>query len=225
MEKITWTDNPLSEMIKTIVWPIKTVTVATPSTPKPVTGMVWICYDAMTAQTVQIAGEIEATGMSRIADTYHHLLSCPSPEELQGWVSELGWVLGSGYMYRWHHAPGRRMEHLWGLERYAVAGEAMQEGDNSKELAALCAQYGVWSWEINCAYGKRNGMSAMMMDSWIHHDPSLQEDGSRAGYFPGWDGAHPWLQAQETGSGYESQYYYARPKRYSANKDVLRIGI
>lgn len=219
-----WPENPLAEIIKNILWPIKTVSVATPSTPEPVTGMVWITYDVITSQTVKTVEKIEATGFSRIADTYHHLLSCPTPQELQDWVSELGWTLGAGYMYRWHHAPGRRSEHLWGLERYIIGNDAIQEGDSSQELAELCRQYGVWSWEINCSYNKQNGSSAGMMNSWRKHDQSLLENGSRQGAFPGWDGEHPWLQASETGTGYESQYYFVRPERYNKSKDVLRKG-
>lgn len=216
--------NPLAEIIEKIIWPIKTITVATPSTPTPVEGMVWITYDMMTSQIKQ-KKEGTLSSMSRIPDTYHHLLSCPTPQELQEWISEVGWALGAGYMYRWHHAPGRKSLHLWGLERYSVMGDDSAEGDTSPELAELCEKFGVWSWEINCAYGKQNGFTLDLMASWLKNDPSLQPDGSRLGNFPGWNGDHPWLQAVEPGTGYESRYQFAKPEKYNKNRDVLVNGL
>lgn len=219
-------NNPIAQIAKNTPWPIKTIRVSTPSTAEPVEAMIWISYNKSTKQNPDLGIEgVKIEGIGVIPDTYHHLLEMVSPQQLQKWVEELGWVLGSGYMYRWHTGPGRPLAHLWGTETYTMLGSDLSEGDSSPRLAALCEQYGAWQWEINVAYGLQYSDNAWQLKAWQKHDPSLLADGSRAGAFPGWAGEHPWLQSAAKDEVYESHYYYATPEKYNKRCDVLVRGL
>ncbi len=219
------TDNPIVAKIPMIL-PIKTISISTPA--KPLSGiMLWIKYDAgmdMADPDVdkKFENKIKTTGWSRMSDTYIRL-DCDwyRPEDIERWVSEIGWALGGGYMYRWHSSPGRPKKHLWGTLQYEVMGSSMAEGDTAPELAELCEQLGCWQWEINCAYKKDKGHSKMYFDRWRKADPTLETDGSRSTTFPGWESYHPFLEATKTGTGYESRYYFCKPKKYHKDRDVL----
>lgn len=166
---------------------------------------------------------VTVSGWSRMADTYT-LLTAPweHPAEIEQWVSEIGWRLGAGYMYRWHSAPGDRYDHLWGNIRYTVLGDDMYRGDASEELALLTEEYGCWQWEINASHRKMYGHSAIFWPEWYNCDPSLDEDGGRSVPFPGWDGHHPWLRATEPHTGYESHYFFCPTYRGKGKNKKLR---
>lgn len=152
---------------------------------------------------------VTVSGWSRMADTYVLIdAKWNDPSQIEQWVSEIGWCLGAGYMYRWHNAPGSAHKHLWGLVKYSVAGDDLQIGDSSEELSELTEKYGCWSWEINSAYRKADGHSKIFWSEWYRADISLDPDGSRSTPFPGWDGHHSFLRATEPQTGYESHYFF-----------------
>lgn len=217
-------DNPVAAAIPLYV-PIKTISVATPNLPGSDL-IVWIKYDAgLDMRHTEIEEknkDVKVTGWSRLSDDYIRI-SCDwsEPSEIEKWVSEVGWRLGAGYMYRWNKAPGRTNGHLWGSAIYEVNGDALARGDKAYDLAELCETYGCWEWEINCAYQKDKGHSSMFFDRWKEADPTLQPDGSRSGNFPGWQNYHPYLAAEQIDTGYESRYYYSKPKKYNRQRDVM----
>lgn len=220
---INWPDNPVSDIIRNAIYPVKTIRVSMPDSPLSLGCMAWVSYDAgmsIRDPRMESAG-VKTTGWAKAADTYIYLPDHIRPEQLQEWLSEIGWIIGAGYMYRWHHAPGQPYNHLWGLKRYSIAGMDTAYGDANPDLAEMADKYGCWSWEINCAYRKGEGHTAMLLPKWREHDPTLTAAGSRLGVFPGWAGEHPWLRATDPNTGYESQYYFCKPKKYNRHKDVL----
>ena len=218
---MNWPTNPIADIVRGSAWPLQTIRVAKPDCDS--TLMVWLTYASWvsTQHTDERLPGVTIQGGGSPADTYRAVLEMPSPQMVQDWISELGWRVGAGYLYRWHFAPGRPMRHLWGLDRYIVGDEESALGDSDPSLADLCKQYGCWQWEINCAW-RRGEARGWQLERWRKHDPTLLEDGSRAGAWPGWDGEHPWLRATELGTAYESHYYYVRPERYCPTTDVLR---
>jgi len=168
---------------------------------------------------------VKVSGWSRAADSYIFLPGHVAPEELQQWISEIGWRIGAGYMYRWFFSPGDAHKHLWGMMRYSIAGMDTALGDTAPDLAEEAERYGVWSWEINCAWRKGEAHSKIFFPKWREADPTLLEDGTSEGAFPVWDGDHPWLRATEPNTGCESQYYFCKPPKYNKQKDVLVKGL
>lgn len=216
-------DNPIADKIP-LIYPIKRINISTPCNPHSGL-MLQIVYDAgmdMRLPELDIPDNsspnaiieqrkaVTVSGWSRMSDTYILLPSVfwTSPADIEAYISEIGWQLGAGYMYRWHHSPGDPHKHLWGLIRYSCAAGDMSSGDDSEELAELAEEHGCWSWEINASYRKADGCSALHWPEWYRCDPSLSEDGSRTAPFPGWDGHHPFLQATEPHTGYESHYFF-----------------
>jgi hypothetical protein len=205
--------------------PPKVIRLSVPDSPTA-NGMLWITYDGMLPTRPSVA-MVDTTVYSCPADTYHLIRGGRYPEEWQKLMSEAGWYFGAGYMYRWHAAPGREMPWLWGLERYQFTTgdfsgtmEDSATGDASPELAELCRRCGAWEWEINSAW-RREGV----FEKWHAEDPTRGPDGRRTSEWPGWAASHPLLRALAEGTGYESHYYYVRPKRYNRKTDALRRGI
>ena len=230
MNKITSTplsdlDNPIAAAIPLLV-PIKTISVSTPNLPGSDL-VLWIKYDAgldMRHPEMEqgLESKVKVTGWSRLSDSYIRVAANWSkPAEIEKWVSEIGWRLGGGYMYRWNKAPGRSSGHLWGTVKYTVNGDDLSSGDTAPDLADRCETYGCWEWEINCAPQKDKGHTAYLFEKWREADPTLTDDGSRSGDFPGWESYHPYLEAEEADTGYESRYYFIRPKKYNKQRDVL----
>ncbi len=184
--------------------------------------MLWIRYRGMVVTRPAMA-VVDTTIYSKVADTYHILDESHTHQEWEEIMSRAGWELGAGYMYRWHHAPGRSHDHLWGLEHYDFGdGDISATGDTAPELADLARQYGVWQWEINCSWG---GMPQEQLTRWRAEDPTRGEDGTRSTPFPGWSATHPWLRAVQPGTGYESHYYYVMPERPDRETDALVKGV
>lgn len=179
--------------------------------------------------------DVKTTGFSRQTPT---AIRCKvwwkEPEEIECWVSEIGWALGAGYMYRWHKPPVPpddetgidTVRHFFGIPLYKIMGEDDVIGDtDNSDLVAVAAEKGYWQWEINCAYRKSDGSSKMFWRKWKEADPSLAEDGSRPTAFPGWEGRHPFLRATEPRTGYESRYFYCLPKNGKNKRDVFVKGL
>ena len=196
--------------------PPKTIKLSIPDTDN-VGAMLWITYDLMTETKPTGFAMADTTMYSRPADTYHYINELHAPEFWQDILSVAGWTLGGGYMYRWHFAPGREHNHLWGLERYDLGdGDVTATGDENYGLAELCRQFGVWQWEINSAWQRGNKII-----KWRAEDPRRDADGLRVSAFPGWAGDHPFRRATGDGTGYESRYYYVRPQKYNSGTDIL----
>ncbi len=215
--------NPISTKLN-LHMPVKTITISSPDVPGSDI-MLWISWDAgmhMRVPELEVPDissadaiieqrkAVTVTGWSRMAASYILVTDVcwEDPAEIEQWVSEIGWALGAGYMYRWYDVPGSRHDHLWGNVRYTVMGDDLSRGDASDWLADLAEKHGCWQWEINAAYHKQNGQSALFWPEWYRCDVSLDEDGGRSSQFPGWDGHHPWLRAIADVPGYESHYYY-----------------
>jgi hypothetical protein len=132
------------------------------------------------------------------------------PGDIERWLSEIGWALGAGYMYRWHTAPNTGSMPYWafGADRYTVAGMDTAYGDNNADLAQEAYTHGFWQWEINAAYNKQQGNSSLFWDEWYRCDVSLDSDGSRSTQWLGWDGHCPMLTADPQ-SCTEAQYFYS----------------
>ena len=216
-------DNPIAKKLN-LLSPVKRISISTPDKPGSAL-MIQIVWDAgldmrMSELDVPDISSADAiieqrkavtvSGWGRLADTYILLegISWDDPAIIERYVSEIGWRLGAGYMYRWQHSPGEPHKHLWGLIRYAVMGDDLYNGDASEELSLLSEEYGCWTWEINASYRKMHGHTAMFWPEWYGCDPSLDQDGGRSASFPGWDGCHPWLRATKSLTGYESHYYF-----------------
>jgi len=217
-------ENPIYNIVKNTIWPIKTISVATPATEVPMLGVLRISWDMMTNEETKLGlfGETSLSDISRLPDKMY-ALPAARPEEIEAWLSEVGWSIGAGYMYRWNKAPGRPYDHLWG-NLYTIGDSPMVEESpdiDSEELAEATILNGVWEWEINCAWKKAQGSSAEMFESWRKNDPSLEPDGRRSIPFPGWSDSHPWKKAENIGEGYESRYYFCKPKQYVKYRDVL----
>lgn len=204
-------DNPLRQHIP-LYYPLKRIVFATPDMAGAAI-MLRITWDAGIDMRIPemegAGGGGEVSGWARMADMYIRAdIPWATPDTLERYISEIGWALGAGYMYRWHKAPGMHREHLWGLIRYSTPAGELAMGDSSEELSALAAQHGCWEWEINAAYRKANGHTAMYWPAWRAADPSLDDDGGRSKPFPGWDGYHPWLRATQPYTAFISRYYY-----------------
>ena len=223
---LNWPNNPIADKIRDAILSIKRITISMPDTSTPQGAMMEIMYDAgMSIRDPRMDQQgVKVTGWSRAATTYIYLPIYATPEQIQEWISALGWAIGSGYMYRWHFAPGRPLKHLWGMERYSINGMDTALGDSAPDFAEMTVEHGCWSWEINCAWRKAEGHTALLFTKWKEHDPTLTDDGTRSGDFPGWAGEHPWLRATEPNAGYESRYYFCKPEKYNKNRDVLVRG-
>lgn len=214
--------NIIVDTVKMVarIAPPKEIRLSKPDTDRTA-AMLWITYDTMTeTRRMLLDGSITETGFSRPADTYHYIADIYTADEWQKIMSEAGWILGGGYMYRWHSAPGRESLHLWGLEIYDFGdGDVSATGDSSYALAELCKKFGNWEWEINSAWRRQDKLI-----KWRTEDPQRGEDGLRFTPFPGWAGEHPWARAKEEGTGYESHYCYVKPPKYNKREDILAIG-
>lgn len=168
---------------------------------------------------------VDTTGWSRRADTSIRIIlpAGTDPQQIEDWISIIGWRLGAGYMYRWSHAPGNPRKHCYGLSRYTSMGEDSEYGDRSPDLADRAERDGNFSWEINCAWKKSEGASKIFWESWLKCDPTLNNDGGRKKEFPGWDGNHPWEKAEEKNTGFESHFYFCKTFRgHGKNKHEHR---
>ncbi|GIV86611.1 MAG: hypothetical protein KatS3mg054_0640 [Chloroflexus sp.] len=212
------TENIIIKTVKHVarLAPPKTISLALPDT-ESVEAMLKITYSTMIETRSHAADGVAIASYSRPADTYHLLDVHHTP---QGWhdiMSEAGWVLGAGYMYRWHYAPGQTLDHLWGLLRYDLGdGDITATGNADDVLAELCRQFGAWHWEINSAYMLPAGLV-----NWRAEDPTRSEDGTRPLPFSGWAGEHPWLRATQPNTIIESRYYYVMPAHYDKRTDAL----
>src|SRR3990167_3229660 len=199
--------------------PPKTIKLSMPDTDN-VGAMLWITYDMMIETRPTGFVVADTTIHSRPADTYHYINELHTAQKWQDLMSEAGWVLGAGYLYRWHFAPGREHNHLWGLEIYDLGdGDVTATGDKDDVLAELSKQFGVWQWEINSSWRRQDNLI-----KWRTEDPQRGDDGLRSIPFPGWAGEHPLRRATAEGTGYESHYCYVKPPKYKKNEDVLTKG-
>lgn len=229
---ITLPNTPISEYIPITEEPIACIRISTPNAPIIRSLHIQIVWG--TGERVRVPSQehrspgVDVTGWSRRADTEIRVPYLPadtSIEDIERWVSEVGWVLGAGYMYRWFHGPSKtRPDHAFGGARWTSLGEENAIGDEDTDLAEDAVESGYWEWEINATYRKAESYTSVLMDSWRRHDPTLAEDGSRLGPFPGWDGGHPYLTTGERNTGYESHYFFAMPRDYHPSGDVLPRG-
>lgn len=176
---------------------------------------------------------VVCTGWSKRADTNIAvtLAAETTPQDIEQWMSEIGWAIGAGYMYRWYHGPSDvAPEWDFGGGVYTCAGMDSAVGDEQPQLAQVAKDNGYWSWEVNAAYHKSQGQSKMYWEEWYRTDISLIENGSRLEPFPGWDGSHPWLWSKSANTGYESHYFYAptfsgsgKNKRISLKKYAVYV--
>lgn len=212
--------NVIVDKVKLVarIAPPKTIKLSMPDA-ENVGAMLWITYDAM-IETQQIQDGVTQSGFGRPADTYHYIGELHMAQEWQDIMSEAGWLLGGGYMYRWQFAPGREYNHLWGLDVYDLGdGDVTATGDSNYGLAELCRQFGVWQWEINSAWHRQDNLI-----KWRAEDSQRGTDGLRSIPFPGWAGEHPLRRATAEGTGYESHYCYIKPPKYKKNEDILVKG-
>ena len=116
--------------------------------------------------------------------------------ELEELVEQAAWSLGGSYLERFSKAPSDPASGLGpqfcGLGKYySFPGQgATSIGQTRNEdLMEEAARTGYWVWRFNTCY--RQGQSPHPVDrgnflSWRKKEPTLQEDGSRMGPFPGW---------------------------------------
>lgn len=213
--------NIIVDTIKMVarIAPPKVIRLSKPDTDRTA-AMLWITYDKVYETKPVGFMQADTTIFSRPADTYHLINEINTADEWQKIISEAGWILGGGYMYRWHNAPGRESLHLWGVEVYDLGdGDVTGMGDSSYMLAELCKKFGNWEWEINSAWRREDSLI-----KWRTEDPQRGEDGLRSTPFPGWVGEHPWARAKAEGTGYESHYLYIKPPKYNKREDILAKG-
>lgn len=171
---------------------------------------------------------VRTSGWSRAADTYKVLqVGFSGPQDLEDQIAELGWYLGAGYMFRWQKRPDMpdsAISHYFGGQRYTVeiggVAEDFGRGDYSEDMIESAAQNGLWVWEINSTYLMRCGINQFLWPKWRDEDCTRNEDGLRLSAFPGFSSSHPWME-DFTCDGYESRFYFSRPKNYNKNRDVM----
>lgn len=194
---MNWPNNPLSNLLQREIGIFKTIRVASlrrPLSPISVT----IQWDQMTEIGVNTNNpNVKASGFSRRTDTCRRLeVDWYEPSEIESWVETVGWLLGSGYLYRWSKppcdnptAPGSGLGIWFGQHPYSdpVAGEFMS-GQSCGDLMDEAGSNGSWQWEINSAWmkGSDDCASKLFFPAWRKNDRSLSEDGSRTGDFSGW---------------------------------------
>lgn len=226
-------DTPITQYIP-IEWGIiKTIRLAVADQPGSdiIMSIIWDEMSPVRLPEMEQQGIMSANGISRRSDT---VIRCPIdwilPSDIEGWLSQIGWRIGAGYMYRWHKSPidasdtvaKDSLSHIIGVSSYVINGVDTIIGDrDTEDVLADMIQYGHWEWEINCSYRKYEGSTALFWPSWKAHDNTLQDDGSRRDDFPGWHGNHPYLRAVEPRSAYESRYFYSKPKRFNKHTDIL----
>ncbi|MBW1812098.1 MAG: hypothetical protein JRJ39_00120 [Deltaproteobacteria bacterium] len=206
--------------------PIKTISLSTPdkSLSDLIMTITWDCGAEIRHKDMEdnFKNKVKITGWSCAADTIIRIpLAWSTPQYIEDLISEIGWYLGAGYMYRWHKAPGKACDYFFGCARYTCAGEDSQHGDDGWSLLADADKCGYWTWEINTSYLKRLGTSKIFWPSWRKHDSTLTNDGTRDDDWQGWDGTHNFYRATDLNTGYESQFFYYRPKKYNKNIHVL----
>ena len=221
--------------LKSSVIPLDTIRVATPATPSPTEAVLTVSYCASTgdAQKTESGATLESWG--KLPDTMH-LLTPRSKEEMEAELSDAGFFLGAGYLFRWYHSPGSRMEHRYrnmytfsvGLTadsfRYESLADDSDVDDHSKRLMELSQEHGTWEWEFNVAY-RRNLSTPWQFESWRKHDPTIDDEGKRDRPFPGWDGSFEFRTTEEPNNVIQSEFYYVMPKHYREYHQVLVKGL
>jgi len=220
-------NNQLLQAMGPLLAPIKSVSIAFPAVPGS-EGVMTICYNTGEDFGLPVQGnEVKLTGWSKMADTYIRVkIGWENPLDVEKMVSELGWYLGGGYMYRWIFGPGaERHKHRFGCQRYEVMGDSLAIGEAAPDLLAMAQEHGVWEWEINSAYLMRIGINHFFWTKWKSEDNFRNEDGLRGSPFPGWAGGHRWHPVPEEGHGIESCFFYTMPKKLNKRCDVLVNGL
>ncbi len=221
------------EFLRSSVIPLDRVAVATPATPYPSEAVMTVSYCASTgsAQKTESGATLETWG--KLPDTMH-LLAPRSKEDIEAELSDAGFFLGAGYLFRWYHSPGSRMEHRY-RNMYSVIADVANatyepladDADVSADadrLMDLSEEYGTWEWEFNVAY-RRNLAVPWQFESWKKHDPTIDGEGKRDRPFPGWDGSFEFQTTDEPNNVIQSEFYYAMPKRYRKYQHVLVKGL
>jgi hypothetical protein len=222
--------NQILKKIQPLLVPIKTVTIACPQI---VGSDIFVTITHNAGSDFRVPGReepldgISTSGWSRMPDWCKRIaIDWEMPQDLEAIISELGWYLGAGYMYRWQCKPRvpSRSEHLYG-GRYSITvgnnTESSATGDYAEDLMDQTEQHGCWHWEINSSYLMQSGMNKMFWPKWKAEDNTRNDEGLRESPFPGWEGTHPWLAHNDAGDGYESRFFYCKPKNYNKLRDVL----
>lgn len=223
------------QFLKSSVIPLDTIRVATPATPYPTEAVLTVSYCASTgdAQKTESGATLETWG--KLPDTMH-LLAPRSKEEMEAELSDAGFFLGAGYLFRWYHSPGSRMEHRYrnmytfavGLTadsfRYDPLSDDSDVSADADRLMDLSEEYGTFEWEFNVSY-RRNLAKPWQFESWRKHDPSIDDEGKRDRPFPGWDGSFEFRTTEEPKNVIQSEYYYVMPKHYHQYQHVLVKGL
>lgn len=198
-----WPKNPLADLLRAEMGIIKTVGLAVlrrPHTPIAVR-ITWDEFVAIRDPEMErrIGKQVQVTGRLRRTDTARRLdapWECPA--DIEEWCEETAWRLGAGYLRRlmWAplpsdglgpYAPGTGLTHKFGCAVYEIGADGADTiGQDCSELIGEAAAKGFWSWSFNCAFRKSEGRSSLFWPSWKRHDGTLEDDGSRAGMFPGW---------------------------------------
>lgn len=225
-------DNILSFLRESVI-PLDVVRVALPATPYPSEAVMTIQYNASTGDITKTeSGKLET--WSLLPDSMH-VLAPRNKEEMEAELSVAGWYLGAGYLFRWYHRTDDYSHHF--RNRYSIA---VATGENSfrhedftddtdareiyHQMISRAEDYGVWEWEFNVAY-RRNIAKPWQFESWRKHDPSIDDEGKRAEPFPGWDGSFEFQTTEDPHNSFCSEYYYAMPKQYHADYNVLVKGL
>lgn len=214
--------NALYKGLGSLLVPIKSISFATPASPGSDV-MACITYNAGTEwaeprEDKDFPG-VKVSGWSRMPDDYIKIaIDWDTPQEIEQMVSEIGWRLGAGYMYRWIKGPGEHA-HCFG-NQYTINGEALAKGDHSDLMKTIAKECGVYEWEINSSYLMSSGCNPYWA-KWQAEDPRRDSEGMRPSDFPGWDSGHPWHDIPGPHEGYESRFFYVKPKRYNIHRDVL----
>ena len=111
------------------------------------------CASTGSAQKTESGATLETWG--KLPDTMH-LLAPRSKEEMEAELSDAGFFLGAGYLFRWYHSPGSRMEHRY-RNMYSVIADV--ENATYEPLAFLLTPIGSWTYPKNT--GRGNGNSTL----------------------------------------------------------------
>ena len=149
----------------------------------------------------------------------------PRPkEQIETELSVIAWELGASYLYRWYMRCHDYTD-LFGNPYTFDDGQPLVD-DSAVDVADYLPDartWGAWVWKFNVSW--KRGIVIPRQFRSQKRDPFFENDGSRSVPFPGWNNTHPWLTSDEIGDGFESHYFFIKPKYYRKNTDVLPKGL
>ena len=177
--------------------------------------------------------KVETIGSSRLPD---QVLRWKYPwghiSELEELVEQTAWSLGGAYLERFakapysgeqpYTAPGAGLRPSFcGLGKcysFPGLGEASIGQMDNEDLMEEAARTGYWSWRFNVCFRMHQAhkIDRGRFEDCRRKDPTLQDDGSREGPFPGWSPREPVC-------GHSGEWWLQTAKEFQADDATSRF--